>query len=67
MYYHLDIEQQLQRIMNKINYKDFSENKPHQTNGDMYDICDGAYYKSILEIENSLKNREAINTDGASF
>ena len=56
MYYHLDIEQQLQRIMNKINYKDFSENKPHQTNGDMYDICDGAYYKSILEIENSLKN-----------
>ena len=71
MYYHLDIEQQLQRIMNKINFKDLSENKPHQTNEDMYDICDGAYYKSILERENSLKNREAftflLNTDGASF
>ena len=46
--------------MNKINYKDLSENKAQQTNENMYDICDGAYYKSITEKENSLKNREAF-------
>jgi len=49
MFYHLDIEQQLKRIMNKINFKEISENKSSCSNGELNDICDGAYYKFLLE------------------
>lgn len=72
MYYHLDIEQQLNRILKKINHSELMSSKTSTPN-QLYDICDGRYYKSLLETEDGdlFKRKEAltflINTDGASI
>ena len=62
MYYHLDIEQQIQRIMNKINYKDLAANKAPKQNDDLHDICDGSYYQFIIETEEGqlIKKKKAF-------
>jgi hypothetical protein len=40
MYYHLDIEQQIQRIMNNINFTAFTENQCSDSNFELNNICD---------------------------
>jgi hypothetical protein len=73
MYYFLDIEEQIKRILNKISFKDLSRDKISSSAEILEDICDGTYYKSLLESEDGelLKKKEAltflINTDGASI
>ena len=48
MFYYLDIEQQLKRILSRIKFKNFKDNKVSSSN-ELNDICDGRYYKSLLD------------------
>jgi len=72
MFYHLDIEEQLNRIMNRISFDQLIDNKETDSN-ELKDICDGNYYKTLLDSEDGelFKKKEAltftINTDGASI
>ncbi len=72
MFYHLDIEEQLSRIMNRISFRSLCQNKVTDSN-ELRDICDGNYYNSLLDSEDGqlFEKKEAltfiINTDGASI
>ena len=69
MYYHLNIESQIQNIMNKLKLKDLDRVK---LSNDLTDFTDGRIYQKILESEDGhlFKKKQAfsctINTDGIS-
>ena len=69
MYYYLDVENQIQKIMNKVKLSDL-DNK--NLTDDLFDITDGSIYKKLLESENGylFASKKAftfsLNTDGIS-
>ena len=69
MYYYLDVENQIQKIMNKVKLSDL-DNK--NLTDDLFDITDGSIYKKLLESEDGhlFANKKAftfsLNTDGIS-
>jgi len=69
MYYHLDIENQIRKIMSKVKESDL-ENK--NSSGDLIDFTDVEIYKNLLASEDciSFRNKAAfsltLNTDGIS-
>ena len=71
MYYHFNIEEQIQSIMNKCKLSDFE--KPITPNVELCDITDGELYKSVLaSVDGHLfKKKQAfsfsMNTDGVSL
>ena len=73
MYFYLNIEQQIKRIMRKINFKDFSQSSEAASSNELKDICDGKVYRRLLDSDEgeSFKKKESltflINTDGASI
>jgi hypothetical protein len=70
MYYHLNIENQIQNIMNKVKLKDFEKIK---ISDDLTDITDGRIYKQLLAsedghlFEKKLAFSFSLNTDGISI
>ena len=69
MYYHLDIDNQIRKIMSKVKESDLGKKS---CDGDLVDITDGELYKNLLASEdcNLFKNKSAfsltLNTDGIS-
>jgi hypothetical protein len=71
MYYYLNIDDQIQRIMKKLKLSDLKIKQ--SKNNNLLDIYDGEIYKNLLKSEygDLFKEQEAfsftINTDGCSF
>ena len=67
MYYHLDIENQVKKIMSKIKFSDLNH---EESTADLTDIVHGLIYKRLLESEDGIlfKQKKALslimNTDG---
>ncbi len=51
MYYHLDIENQVKKIMSKIKFSDLNH---EESTADLTDIVHGLIYKRLLESEDGI-------------